>query len=214
MSDSLLRQAEHKALSTIELHGQVLDLGGDKRSAYRNLIRGTFEVTTLNLDVKAQPDILHDLELPLPIADATYDAVLMVNVLEHVYLDQQLLAEAARVLRPGGTVVVVVPFLFPVHPSPSDFRRYTGQALELMMSDAGFTSVKITPLGGGLWSARHLMINRLLPTPLRQMHSVVCGACARALDWLTVRLAKAIGRKYDPANYALGYMVEAERRRI
>ncbi len=209
MSDSLLRKAEHAALSKIELHGQVLDLGGDKRSAYRSLIRGNFSVTTLNLDPKSQPDIVHDLEQALPVADASYDGVLLINVLEHVYHDRQLLAEASRVLKPGGVAVVVVPFLFPVHPSPHDFRRFTAHTLHQMMLDAGFSSADVTPLGDGVWSARHLQLNRLLPSPLRQIHGLLGGALSSALDWLTGRLARATGRSYDPGHYALGYVAIA-----
>ena len=41
----------------------------------------------------------------LPDADASYDAVLLLDVLEHVESVPALLAEAARVVRPGGPVI-------------------------------------------------------------------------------------------------------------
>lgn len=209
MGNSLLRSAEHAALSSVELRGQVIDLGGDRNSAYAGYIRGSFQLTTVNMNPKAKPDIFHDLEQPLPVADASYDGAILMNVLEHIYNDRQLLAETCRVLKPGGTAVVAVPFLFPVHPSPRDFRRFTEETLRRMMADAGFSSVTVTPLGGGVWSARHLMVNRLLPSPLRQVHALLCGNLSRGLDWLTVRIARLTRRSYDPAYYALGYAVSA-----
>jgi SAM-dependent methyltransferase len=45
----------------------------------------------------------------LPFADATFDAVLLLDVLEHVQREQPVLQEVARVLRPGGTLVLSVP---------------------------------------------------------------------------------------------------------
>ena len=47
--------------------------------------------------------------IELPFADESFDAVLLVAVLEHTREPWRLLAEARRVLKPGGRVVMVVP---------------------------------------------------------------------------------------------------------
>ncbi len=52
----------------------------------------------------AQADALH-----LPFADASLDRIICTEVFEHVPDDSLLLAEIARVLRPGGTIAVSVP---------------------------------------------------------------------------------------------------------
>jgi ubiquinone/menaquinone biosynthesis C-methylase UbiE len=51
--------------------------------------------------------------LALPFADGSFDRVIAAEVLEHVPADRQVLAELARVLRPGGTIAVTVPRWFP-----------------------------------------------------------------------------------------------------
>jgi SAM-dependent methyltransferase len=45
----------------------------------------------------------------LPFPDGSFDAVLLNEVIEHMADDRQAIAEAVRVLRPGGRVVVFAP---------------------------------------------------------------------------------------------------------
>jgi SAM-dependent methyltransferase len=45
----------------------------------------------------------------LPLTDASVDAVLSVNVLEHVRDDERALAEIFRIMRPGARAVIVIP---------------------------------------------------------------------------------------------------------
>lgn len=208
---TLLRQAEHRALSTLELTGTVLDLGGDARSDYRKIINGSPVFTTVNLDEKALPDILHDLEKVLPVGDASYDHVLLINVLEHVYEYRQLLSEAARVVRPSGTVIIVVPFLFPVHPSPQDFWRFSGTALRKECEVAGLSVEEIVPLGSGVVAARYVMLDRLLPSVFRLFGYWTARPLVFLVDRLFTALARLLKKRYEPADYALGYFVKAVR---
>lgn len=208
---SLLRTAEHAALARLTLSGKVLDLGGEKGSEYLSFIKGEFAVTTVNLDLDAAPDITHDLEKPLPISSASYDHVLLINVLEHIFDYQQLLNEAVRVVRPGGSIIIVVPFLFPIHPSPSDFWRFSGQTLERLLLSLGLESVRVHPLGSGVFSARYVMLDRLLPTPLRFLGYHTLRHVVSLADHVFVIVARVLGKKYRKEDYALGYLVKGRR---
>ncbi|OGC88924.1 hypothetical protein A2419_01005 [Candidatus Adlerbacteria bacterium RIFOXYC1_FULL_48_26] len=206
---SLLRLEEHRAMSNIELSGSVLDLGGDKRSNYKDFFKGEFSVTTLNLDEKTHPDITHDLEFPLPVENASFDGVLLINVLEHVFEYRQLIEGAAGAMRPGGTMVIVVPFLFPVHPSPRDFHRFTSDALTQELERVGLKVLSIEALGGGVFSAGYVLLDRLLPKPLRLCNFYTFRYVVYALDNLASQAAKITGKKYRSEDYALGFCVKA-----
>lgn len=207
---TLLRKAEYASLGNITLSGRVLDLGGEPTSDYHALFEGEFTITTANLP-QVHADIACDLEKPLPVKDAGYDAVLLINVLEHVYNTRQLLGEAARVLKPAGTLVVVVPFLFPLHPSPKDFWRFSREALTHLLTEAGFKNVHITSLGSGVFATRYVALDRLMPGVIRFLGFYTTRYVVAVLDKLFAVLARALHKKYDPAHYALGYLVEAQR---
>jgi SAM-dependent methyltransferase len=83
----------------------------------------------------------------LPFADGTFDTVLSLEVFEHVPDPDGMLAEMHRVLRPGGRLLVTVPFLSQQHALPYDFWRYTPQGLRAMLEQAGFTVERTAPRG-------------------------------------------------------------------
>lgn len=208
---TLLRIAEHEALSRVTLSGKVVDLGGDANGAYLAHLRGTFTLTSVNLDESTKPDVIHDLEKPLPLTSGEFDAALLVNVLEHVYEYRQLLSEAVRVVKHGGVIVVVVPFLFPIHPDPNDYWRFSAQTLTKEFDRLGLSDVRIDPLGSGVFAARYVMLDRLLPAPLRFVAFYTLRYGAGLLDRGFVVFARLLRKKYVSGDYALGYCATGRR---
>ena len=203
---TILRKAEHAALASEELSGAVIDLGGHGNSEYVKMFQGEFTRSTANLSPDA--DIQCDFEKPLPIPTDSYDVALLINVLEHIFEYRQLLGETHRILKPRGRIIIIVPFLFPYHASPQDYHRYTHSALERALTAAGFSDVRVTSLGSGVCAARWLFIERLLPSPVRFL-SVVAVPLTDILDRAMRGLARAIGKKYQPSDYALGFKATA-----
>ena len=76
---------------------------------------GRFHPAWVNVDLNSScPAVVaHDIRRPLPFAADSFDGVYHSHVLEHLTPadGQSLLAECHRVLRPGGTIRVVVPDL-------------------------------------------------------------------------------------------------------
>lgn len=65
----------------------------------------------------------------LPFQKNTFDAVCTEEVLEHLPHPEKATAELMRVTKPGGYIYVSVPFIFPYHPSPKDYTRFTRDGL-------------------------------------------------------------------------------------
>ncbi|WP_433084681.1 class I SAM-dependent methyltransferase [Dactylosporangium sp. CA-052675] len=97
-------------------------------------------------------DIVTDLRR-LPLADDSLAGGISIAVLEHVPDPAAHIAEMRRVLRPGGRMLVFVPFMQPFHASPYDFQRYTEVGLREQFGAFEVLSVKVGagPTSGMLW---------------------------------------------------------------
>lgn len=88
-------------------------------------------------------DTIGDL-LALPFADASFDGIVLTEVLEHCVNPQAAMGEVHRVLKPGGLLLVTSPFFWPTHQTEDykDYWRFARQGWELLL--AAFTDVQIT----------------------------------------------------------------------
>jgi SAM-dependent methyltransferase len=82
----------------------------------------------------------------LPVADHSVDVVVSLELLEHVTDPAAALAEMARVLKPGGTVMVSVPSTVPRH-DDNDYWRFTAQGLQHLGSSL-FSDGRVHVFGG------------------------------------------------------------------
>lgn len=92
-----------------------------------------------------------------PLPSASVDAVVLLNVLEHIEDDGAAMAQAARLLKPGGTAVIEVPAgpeLFDVYDKYlHHFRRYRLPAVTALVERAGLRVVERSHLGFLLYPA-------------------------------------------------------------
>ena len=105
--------------------GLILDCGAGLRNVYYDNV--------VNLEIVPYPttDVLAVGEC-LPFRDGSFDAVFSFNVLEHVRDPFACAAEIARVLKPGGELYCVVPFLQPLHGYPHHFYNMTHEGLRTL----------------------------------------------------------------------------------
>jgi len=115
------------ALALIARHedGLILDCGCGKRSIYYpNVVN--FEVVPYDTT-----DVVGVGE-ELPFVDESFDAVLSLNVLEHVKDPFRCAAEIVRVMKPEATLYCVVPFLQPYHAYPHHYFNFTANGARVL----------------------------------------------------------------------------------
>lgn len=126
--------------------GRLLDVGaGDrwikaKLPASAGYVALDFPATGRNL-YAATPQVFAD-AAALPFTDASFDGVVCLEVLEHVADPAAVIREIARVLKPGATAWLSMPFLYPVHDAPFDFQRFTEHGLRRDVTHAGLELTK------------------------------------------------------------------------
>ena len=126
--------------------------------------------------------------------DQPFDAVLYLNVLEHIADDADELRLAAAVLRPGGTLLVFGPALEWLYSEldhkAGHYRRYTVAQARRLAVDAGLevVSARYLDLLGVL---PYLVVYRLL------RHTEITGSTMWGYDRLVVPLSRALQRAMD-----------------
>jgi len=133
------RQANWRFLETqikrLPSEALILDVGAG-RGDFAAIFQGR---QYLGLDVYPYPevDIVCDLTQANPLRPESFDAIVLMNVLEHVYDTHKLLAALAAALKPGGALIIAIPFMVKMHQVPVDYVRYTQFALQKLGADHG-----------------------------------------------------------------------------
>jgi SAM-dependent methyltransferase len=122
---------------SFDLPAPILEVGSYQVAGQEDIadLRGLFPGKPyLGVDLRPGPgvDRVADVEA-LPLADRSIGTVLALNTFEHVRRFWRGLDEVYRVLRPDGALVVSCPFYFHIHNFPSDYWRFTPEALDVLL---------------------------------------------------------------------------------
>lgn len=136
--------------SLAQLRGQVLDVGcAGKHLATRlpaecGYVGIDYPDTAVRL-YQTRPDIFADAR-SLPFADASFQGVILKDVLEHVCDPNAALSEIGRVLVDEGRLIVWIPFVYPIHDAPHDFQRFTEHGLRSYLGAHGLCVEQLVPV--------------------------------------------------------------------
>ena len=151
-----------RARSIFERGGDILDLGGGLRLDTRGgkvnqnnakryghyLQDPTIHFLVSDYTDKYKPDLVEDIHA-MSLADNSLEGLFCMAVLEHVYDPKKAAEEIVRVLKPGGTALVYVPFLYRYHAHSTDYHdyfRYTKDGIAYLFR--GCSHIELCPVRG------------------------------------------------------------------
>jgi SAM-dependent methyltransferase len=124
--------------------GDILVDYGCGNKPYEPLFRKKFK-RYLGADIAGNPfaDLVIGPNGDLPLPDSSVDCVLSSQVLEHVGEPARYLLEAIRVLKPERNLILSTHGIWPYHPDPNDYWRWTIQGLKREAELCGFEVLSV-----------------------------------------------------------------------
>lgn len=133
-----------------DLSGRLLDVGcGSKPYRFFFNIQSYvgLDIDIESVRLRGMADDYYD-GGAFPYPNSSFDSLLCSQVLEHVFNPDVFLCELNRVLRPGGRLLLTVPFVWDEHEQPYDYARYSSFGLRALLEKSGFKIIKHKKIGG------------------------------------------------------------------
>ncbi len=201
-------------------NGSVLDVGCGAQP-YRSLLPKSVPYQGIDTaDAAAHfgyevPDTIYFTGDRWPIDSASRDLVLATETLEHVEHSDRFLAEARRVLKPDGCLVLTVPFAARWHYIPHDYWRFTPSGLRTLLTEAGFAVPTVYARGNEITVACYKGMALILMLALGQYRSLFLSIIGRFIGALLLPVLAClavigqISLSSRGGNDCLGYTVVA-----
>ena len=178
------------------LGGRLLDVGCG-RKPYQRFFRVDQYV---GLDVDSErsrsqgaADFFYD-GRRFPFEDGSFDSILCNQVLEHVFNPPQFLSEITRVLRPGGSLLLTIPFVWDEHEQPYDFARYSSFGLRALLQEHGLRvedQRKINANIGVIFQLINAYFYKVLPRSM-VIRGIACAVLMAPVSYLGLLLGAVL----------------------
>jgi SAM-dependent methyltransferase len=183
------REAFKRVIGASAGNELCLSIGGGPTRPSPNL-------TNLNIGPFCNVDVVADAHV-LPYSCATVDAIYCEAVLEHLKDPKTAVREMFRVLRPGGKVIAITPFMQGFHGYPYHFQNFTLLGHESLFSSAGFSVVESGTCVGPTYTVVMIVggyflhyLPKVVGLPLAVLWKLI-GACFLPLDLMLGRTKAA-----------------------
>ena len=128
-------QDEFEYASARAPFGRTLDVGAAHNSASRlKILCGSY--TGVDMQEHSNVDIVHDMEQPLDVLP--FDDVICLSTLEHCRKVWLVAENIERLIKPGGRLILSVPWAWRVHNYPSDYWRISPEGIKFLFPNIEF----------------------------------------------------------------------------
>lgn len=153
----------------------ILDIGAGYSPYYHRFIKG--RIVAFDIQNFDKTDVIGDADF-LPFKKNSFDKVIMVNSLYYFKNPLKVIKSASNMIKSKGKLVIVTPFLYPIHDKPRDKYRFTEFGLkELLKED--FKIEEIEPIGG-FFNLPAVILHSIIkglpllaPTPLKNLSRIL-----------------------------------------
>lgn len=203
-----------------QMQGRVLDVGAGESpwkgwlpdSCSYQAIDVTFS-NAFGMTSNANGSVIYFDGKNIPFPASTYDGVLCIEVLEHAEDPEALLTDIGRVMKPGGLLLLTVPWSARCHHRPHDYHRFTKERLGILFSRSGFSNIEIQERGsdvGAIANKLTVLAIRMLKPSLKseKLFSMPLGVVVAAMATFALIAAHVCdwlgkGSKDDPLGYSV-----------
>ncbi len=165
-----------RILAHCQPQGRTLEIGGGSGNLK------SFLPDAISTDIAAAPwlDAVADAQA-LPFADCSFGNIVMVDVLHHLAYPKRFLAEAQRVLRPSGRLVLIEPGITPV--SRVFFHLFHPEPVRMQAEPLSDTP-QCDP--GNPWDSNQAIPTLLFRRDARKLAATMPGLRLLRADWLSL----------------------------
>ncbi len=133
--------------------GKLVDIGCGDKPFHSILVDQVEEYIGVDhpgtMHSKDKIDVFADV-YDMPFDENTFDTAILSQVIEHLENPEKAFKEINRILKPGGTLFISWPFLYPIHEAPRDFYRYTKYGIVHLAAKSDFEIINIES-SSGFW---------------------------------------------------------------
>jgi SAM-dependent methyltransferase len=195
------------------LRGRILEIGAGRqgrRGRFTPPTDGVERWISVDRDLRRSPSVQADIHA-LPFPNAITDVVVCLEVLEYVRQPAAALAELWRVIRPGGTLVIGMPFLHRAD-HPDDRWRFTEGGLVQLLTEAGFEVLDVRRQGAALSVIVNIakFVIRTQPPWRRRLLATIARPFG---EWLVRLDTRLVARHAELGSFSTGWLMIGEKPR-
>ena len=192
----------------------VLIIGTGEKGSYYKTMFPHCDVITSDVHNEFQPDYIFDGHY-IPFEDASFDAVLAAQVIEHTINPWKFCSELQRVTKNDGLLQIEAPQNYPYHAEPYDFFRFTFTGMRSLFPQCDVINTEITE--GNAAMVAVTTSNYLVNTSSKRSIRIAWLIVSRiALGWLKYldRLQPALNKRTVsmPKGYAFTFKKDSKKR--